>query len=78
MLQDQIGPAFLVMLSLAFGIYGMRELALACSLRPLDQWIERVLPGAGGVTLGALFACCSYRLTETTTGLGSAVAWTLH
>jgi hypothetical protein len=78
MLQNQIGPAFLAMLSLVFGVYGMRELALACGPWPLDQWIERVLPGAGGVTLGALFACCSYRLVETTMGMGSAVAWTLH
>ena len=78
MLQYQTGPVFLVVLSLAFGLYGVWQLALACRPWPLDQWIERVLPGAGSVTVGALFACCSYRLIETTAGVGSAVAWALH
>ena len=78
MLQDQIGPVFLAMLSLVFGIYGTWELALACRPWPLNQWIERVLPGAGSVTVSALFACCSCRLIETTAGMGSAVAWALH
>jgi hypothetical protein len=78
MLQDQIGPVFLAMLSVAFGVYGARELLLACRPWPLDQWIERVLPAAGGIALSALFACCSYKLVEMTAEMGGVVAWALY
>ena len=78
MLQDQIGPVFLAMLSLIFGVYGVRELALACRPWPFDEWIERALPGAGAVTLSAVFAGCSYRLIETAVGVQSVITWALH
>lgn len=76
--QDQIGPVFLATPSLVFGVYGIRELALACRPWPLDHWVERVMPGAAGVTLGALFACCPHGPIETATGIERAVAWSLH
>lgn len=61
----QPGPAFLAFLSLAFGCHGMRELVLACRLEPFDAWVEKALPGAGGVILGALLAISCYRLVGT-------------
>lgn len=64
MLDDEIGPAFLGALSLVFGGYGVRELALACRLGPSSAWIERALPGAGALVLGAPFAWCGYRLVD--------------
>jgi len=59
---DQIGPAFLMVLGLAFGSYGVRELALAYRSDPFGEWIEKAVLGAGGLAVGALFAVCGYRL----------------
>ena len=54
MMSDKIGPAFLVLLSVAFGSYGVRELVRAYRAEGLEQWREKALVGAGGVLLGAL------------------------
>ena len=78
MFDDPIGPVFLATLSLAFCGYGVWELTRAWRLEPLDQWIEKALPGAGSLTLGVLFALCSYRLIAGTEGLSGVVAWMLR
>ena len=59
---DQADPLFLSTLSVMFGSYGVWQLVLAWRLEQLDEWVDKVLPGAGGVMVGALFATCSYRL----------------
>jgi hypothetical protein len=51
-----IAIAFLAGLSLLFGSYGLRALALAYRTIALDAWSERALPGAGGIFVAALFA----------------------
>lgn len=61
-MQDQIGPAFLGVLSLMFGSYGLRVLALAYNAKTLGEWTEKAWIGAGSLTLCTLFAICSYRL----------------
>ena len=61
-MQDQLGPAFLGVLSLLFGSYGLRELAVAYNVEPLGEWSEKAWVGAGSLTLCTLLAICSYRL----------------
>jgi len=51
---DRIGPTFLVLLSIAFGGYGIGELVRACRTKVLEQWREKALLGAGGIILGAM------------------------
>jgi len=54
-MSDKIGPAFLVLLSVAFGSYGVGELVRAYRTEVLEQWREKALLGASGIILGALF-----------------------
>ncbi len=61
-MHDQLGPAFLSVLSFLFGTYGLRELALAYNVEPFKEWTGKAGVGAGSLTLCALFAICSYRL----------------
>lgn len=61
-MQDQIGPAFLSVLSFLFGSYGARELALAYRIESIDEWIGKAALGTGSLTLCVLFASCSYQL----------------
>jgi len=61
-MHDQVGPAFLGVLSFLFGTYGLRELALAYNVELFDEWAGKAGVGAGSLTLSALFAICSCRL----------------
>ena len=44
-----------------FGCYGIRELVLACRIKPLNEWAEKALLGAGAVMLGGLFVTLALR-----------------
>ena len=60
-MSDQIGQAFLAVLGSTFGCYGIRELVLACRIKPLNEWAEKALLGAGAVMLGGLFVTLALR-----------------
>lgn len=45
-MQDQLGPAFLDVLSFLFGSYSLHELAVAYNVEPLDEWSEKAWVGA--------------------------------
>ena len=69
-MQDQVGPAFLGVLSLIFSGYGARMLALAYRTEPLDEWVENAALGASSLTLSTLFAsCCSWLVRGASTAL---------
>lgn len=74
MLEDQIGPMFLGVLSLLFASYGVRELSLAYRLKSFEEWLGKAFIGTNGLLLGALFACCTYRLVGGATLLKTVFA----
>ena len=63
-MQDQVGPAFLGVLSLVFGGYGARTLALAYRTEPFNEWVGEAALGAGSLMLSTLFASCTYWLVR--------------
>lgn len=63
-MSDHFGFVFLVVLSLLFGSYGLRELALAYRVKRFDEWFGMAWLGAGSLVLCSLFAICSYSLTR--------------
>jgi hypothetical protein len=73
MLDNDVGPGFMIILGLVFATYGLGQLVQAYRLEQLDEWAAKVLPGAGAVMLGALFAWSGYRL-----GADTAAAAALH
>jgi hypothetical protein len=48
---DQTGSSFLIILAAVFGSYGTHELGRAYRTEPMNEWWDRVLPGAGGLVL---------------------------
>lgn len=75
---NQIGPIFLGVLGLGFSLYGVRELALAYFLEPVGEWFQKAFLGANSLMLGALFACCSYRLVAGAEGINGVIARAWH
>jgi hypothetical protein len=55
-MRSEIGPLVLGFQSAVFAGYGIRELAFAYRTPKLQEWGERVVPAAGSVILGGLFA----------------------
>lgn len=73
MLDTPIGATFTTALGLLFAAYGLAQLVQAYRPVPLDEWIARVVPGAGAVVLGGLLAWSGYQL-----GLSTAAATALQ
>ena len=61
-MHNQIGSVVLGSLSAVFAGYGFRELAGAYKTAALSAWGERAVPGAGGLLVGALFACMTFQV----------------
>jgi hypothetical protein len=57
----QINLAFLGVLGVFFGSYGLRGLVQAYRTTSLDEWSDKALPGAGGLIIGVLFATMAFR-----------------
>ena len=65
-MSDVINQAFLTALGSTFGCYGIRQLVMACRIKPFSQWAEKALLGAGAVILGGLFLSLALRFVGST------------
>lgn len=78
MFDKQVSLTFFIILSLAFGVYGVRELAHAYRLSSFREWIEKAFLGTSGLMLGAVFARCGYWLVGGVEGLSAMAGWFRH
>jgi hypothetical protein len=60
-MMDQTGPTFLIILAIVFGSYGAHELSRAYRTGPMNEWWDRVLPGASGLDLAIFFTTVALR-----------------